>query len=147
MDRVPAAAVVLGCVLLAGCDDTYEASATKPSAETIRHYVAKGWLPHGVPLEMSALKVSGDTDAERFVGAFTSDRADIYLATCQRTNGGFALESSLPVWFPKEVREASTSDALRRQGYVTYLCGDDFAAVRKGSERTVWLWSDREDDD
>lgn len=144
--RVPVV-LALGCILLAGCDNTFEESATRPSAETVRQYVEKGWLPHGVPVAMSALKVSGDTDAERFVAGFSSDSADAYLATCSRTNDGFALESSLPKWFPKEVREASSSDALRRQGYATYTCEDDFAAVRKGADHTVWLWSDREDDD
>ena len=144
--RIPGA-LLIGCALLTGCDNTFEESATKPSVETIRQYVEKGWLPHGVPSTISALKVSGDTDAERSVGAFSSDGVDAYLATCHKETDGFALESSLPKWFPKDVRETNSSDALRSKGYVTYTCEDDFAMVRKGTERTVWFWSDREDDD
>ena len=142
-----AVALLFGCVALSGCDNTFEESAVKPSAETIHQYVEKGWLPHGVPMSMSALKVSGDTDAERSVGAFISDGVDAYLATCHIQRDGFALESSLPKWFPKDVRDASSSDGLRGKGYTTYTCEDDFAVVRKGTERTVWFWSDREDDD
>ena len=146
--RVQCAAVLLlGCAALLGCNDTFDESAVKPSADTIHRYIEKGWLPHGVPMTISALKVSGDNDAERSVGAFSSDGVDAYLATCHKETDGFAVESSLPKWFPKDVRETSSSDALRGKGYTTYTCEDDFAMVRKGTEHTVWFWSDREDDD
>lgn len=142
-----AAVLLCGCVALCGCNDTFDESTAKPTPETIHRYIEKGWLPHGVPKTMSALKVSGDMDAERSVGAFSSDDVDAYLRTCHKETDGFAVESSLPKWFPKDVRDTSSSDALRANGYATYTCEDDFAAVRKGTERTVWFWSDREDDD
>lgn len=141
-----AAAPLLLAALL-GCDNTFDDAVKNPSAETVRQYVEKGWLPHGVPQTISAVKVSGDTDAERSVGAFSSEGTDTFLAKCTTVTDGFAIESGLPKWFPQELRDARSSDELRHEGYTTYLCEDDFAMLRKGTDKTVWFWSDREDDD
>ncbi len=141
------AAMPLMLVALAGCDNTFDDAVKNPPAETVRQYVEKGWLPHGVPENISAVKVSGDTDAERSVGVFSSDAMDAYLAKCSTVTDGFAIESGLPKWFPQELRGARSSDELRHEGYTTYMCEDDFAMLRKGTDKTAWFWSDREDDD
>jgi hypothetical protein len=147
MRSVLYAATPLMVVALAGCDNTFDDAVKNPSAETVRQYVEKGWLPHGVPQNISAVKVSGDTDAERSVGVFSSEGMDAYLAKCTTVTDGFAIEGGLPKWFPQELRDARSSDELRHEGYTTYICEDDFAVLRKGTDKTAWFWSDREDDD
>lgn len=134
-------------ITLLGCDNTFDAAAANPSAETVRQYVESGWMPHGVPQNLRAVKVNGDTDTERYVGTFTSDATDAFLAKCQLDKDGFVVETGLPKWFPEEVRTTNSSDTLRAAGYETYNCADDFAVIRKGTDKTVWFWSDREDDD
>lgn len=134
-------------VSLLGCDNTFDEAAKNPSAETVRQYVESGWMPHGVPQNLRAVKVSGDTDSERFVGTFTSDATDAFLAKCKLEKDGFVVETGLPKWFPEDVRKTNSSDKLRSEGYETYTCQDDFAVIRKGTDKTVWFWSDREDDD
>jgi|GEM_PF-5975214 len=147
MKPMLSAFALLLLVTLLGCDNTFDEAAKSPSAETVRQYVESGWMPHGVPDNLRAVKVSGDTDTERFVGAFTSDATDAFLAKCSLVKDGFVVETGLPKWFPEEVRATNSSDTLRRDGYQTYTCEDDFAVIRKGTDKTVWFWSDREDDD
>jgi hypothetical protein len=142
-----AVALLSGCTVLMGCKDAFDESATKPSSQTIREYVNKGWLPHGVPDSMKSLKVAGDLDAGRSDGTFTSDGTDAFLAKCHRETNGFAVDGDLPKWFPDDVRDARGSDALRRSGYTLYECEDDYAVIRKGTDRAVWFWSNREDDE